>query len=62
MVETHLGVAVEESDGDPMGDGVNIAARLKVLPSPARSVCSNKAAGKSRGGSIWRSAIWRRRN
>ena len=26
----HLGDVVEESDGDLMGDGVNIAARLKA--------------------------------
>ena len=37
-VGIHLGDVVEESDGDLMGDGVNIAARLEELPSPARSV------------------------
>ena len=34
----HLGDVVEESDGDLMGDGVNIAARLEGIASPARSV------------------------
>ena len=34
----HLGDVVEESDGDLMGDGVNIAARLKAFASRARSV------------------------
>ena len=33
----HLGDVVEESDGDLMGDGVNIAARLEGIASPARS-------------------------
>ena len=34
----HLGDVVEESDGDLMGDGVNIAARLEGQRRPARSV------------------------
>ena len=33
-VGVHLGDVVEESDGDLMGDGVNIAARLRGSPSP----------------------------
>ena len=33
----HLGDVVEESDGDLMGDGVNIAARLEGIAGPARS-------------------------
>jgi adenylate cyclase len=36
-VGIHLGDVVEEADGDLMGDGVNIAARLEGSPSPARS-------------------------
>ena len=31
-VGIHLGDVVEESDGDLMGDGVNIAARLEGIP------------------------------
>src|SRR5271167_141534 len=33
-VGVHLGDVVEESDGDLMGDGVNIAARLEGLAEP----------------------------
>ncbi len=29
----HLGDVVEESDGDLLGDGINIAARLEVSPA-----------------------------
>ena len=32
----HLGDIVEESDGDLMGDGVNIAARLEGIAAPGR--------------------------
>ena len=39
-VGIHLGDVVEEADGDLMGDGVNIAARLEgICASPARSAC-----------------------
>ena len=48
----HLGDVVEESDGDLMGDGVNIAARLEGSPSPGRSVSPSKPIGWSRDGSI----------
>jgi len=34
----HLGDVVEEADGDLMGDGVNIAARLEGIAKPGRSV------------------------
>src|SRR6202021_2687068 len=33
-VGIHLGDVVEESDGDLMGDGVNIAARLEGIAAP----------------------------
>ena len=36
-VGIHVGDVVEESDGDLMGDGVNIAARLEGVASPAAS-------------------------
>ena len=45
----HLGDVVEESDGDLMGDGVNIAARLEGIAEPARSVSPRTpTAGKGR--------------
>ena len=37
-VGIHLGDVVEESDGDLMGDGVNIAARLESIAEPGGSV------------------------
>ena len=33
-VGTHVGDVVEESDGDLMGDGVNIPARLQAVATP----------------------------
>ncbi len=39
----HLGDVVEESDGDLMGDGVNIAARLEGIAQPG-SICLSSAA------------------
>jgi adenylate cyclase len=45
-VGIHLGDVVEEADGDLMGDGVNIAARLKASPNPARSVYPRTRSGK----------------
>ena len=39
----HLGDVVEESDGDLMGDGVNIAARLESICEPG-GVCMSRAA------------------
>src|SRR6202162_3541276 len=38
----HLGDVVEESDGDLMGDGVNIAARLEAIAEP-NGVCLSAA-------------------
>ena len=37
-VGVHLGDVVEESDGDLMGDGVNIASRLEGLSEPGRTL------------------------
>ncbi len=42
-VGIHLGDVVEESDGDLMGDGVNIAARLEGVCEPG-GVCVSAAA------------------
>src|SRR6267154_866722 len=39
----HLGDVVEESDGDLMGDGVNIAARLEGVALPG-SICLSEDA------------------
>jgi class 3 adenylate cyclase len=42
-VRVHLGDVVEESDGDLMGDGVNIAARLEGICAP-RAICLSEDA------------------
>ncbi len=42
-VGVHLGDVVEEADGDLMGDGVNIAARLESLAEPG-GLCLSGAA------------------
>jgi adenylate cyclase len=39
----HLGDVVEESDGDLMGDGVNIAARLEGIAAPG-TICLSEQA------------------
>ena len=42
-VGIHLGDVVEESDGDLMGDGVNIAARLEGVAKPG-AICLSEDA------------------
>lgn len=42
-IAVHLGDVVEESDGDLMGDGVNIAARLEAL-APTGGICLSEDA------------------
>jgi TolB-like protein/class 3 adenylate cyclase len=42
-VGVHLGDVVEESDGDLMGDGVNIAARLESIAEPG-GICLSEDA------------------
>ncbi len=42
-VGIHLGDVVEESDGDLMGDGVNIAARLESIAAPG-AICLSEDA------------------
>ena len=43
QIGVHLGDVVEESDGDLMGDGVNIAARLEGVAEPG-SICLSEDA------------------
>ena len=42
-IGVHLGDVVEESDGDLMGDGVNIAARLEGIAQPG-AICLSEDA------------------
>src|SRR6202521_1657852 len=42
-VGMHLGDVVEESDGDLMGDGINIAARLEGIAKPG-TICLSEDA------------------
>ncbi len=42
-IGVHLGDVVEESDGDLMGDGVNIAARLESIAAPG-AICLSEDA------------------
>jgi adenylate cyclase len=50
-VGIHLGDAVEESDGDLMGDGVNIAARLEGIAKPG-SICLSEDAYRQVSGRL----------
>jgi adenylate cyclase len=45
----HLGDVVEESDGDLMGDGVNIAARLEGVAQPGAICLSEQAYWQVKG-------------
>ena len=45
----HLGDVVEESDGDLMGDGVNIAARLEGIAKPGMICLSEDAYRQVKG-------------
>ena len=51
-VGIHLGDVVEEADGDLMGDGVNIAARLEGFASRAGFACRKTPTVRSSRGSI----------
>ena len=59
----HLGDVVEEADGDLMGDGVNIAARLEGIAKPG-AICLSEDAYRqvSAQASTSRSPISARRN
>ena len=48
-VGVHLGDVVEESDGDLMGDGVNIAARLEGVAKPGGICISDDAFRQVKG-------------
>jgi adenylate cyclase len=48
-VGIHVGDVVEESDGDLMGDGVNIAARLEGVAKPGAICLSEDAYHQVRG-------------
>ena len=45
----HLGDVVEEADGDLMGDGVNIAARLESIAAPGAICLSEDAYRQVKG-------------
>jgi adenylate cyclase len=45
-VGVHLGDVVEEADGDLMGDGVNIAARLEGIAKPGAICSPSKPTGR----------------
>ena len=47
----HLGDVVEESDGDLMGDGVNIAARLESIANPG-AICLSEDAYRQVSGRL----------
>jgi adenylate cyclase len=48
-IGVHLGDVVEESDGDLMGDGVNIAARLEGISRPGAICLSEDAYRQVKG-------------
>ena len=48
-VGVHLGDVVEESDGDLMGDGVNIAARIEGIAAPGEICLSEDAYRQVKG-------------
>src|ERR1700736_5642790 len=48
-VGIHLGDVVEETDGDLMGDGVNIAARLEGIAKPGAIALSEDAYRQVKG-------------
>ena len=50
-VGIHLGDVVEESDGDLMGDGVNIAARLESIAEPG-AICLSEDAYRQVSGRL----------
>ena len=61
-IGVHLGDVVEESDGDLMGDGVNIAARLEGIAKPGAICLSEEAYWQVKGRLDSRSTISARPN
>ena len=62
-IGVHLGDVVEEADGDLMGDGVNIAARLEGIAKPGADLrLRARLPAGQRAGSISRSPISARPN
>jgi adenylate cyclase len=62
-IEFRVGIPLgDESDGDLMGDGVNIAARLDGIASRAECVSQRTRIARLRPASICRSAILDRPN
>ena len=57
-IGVHLGDVVEESDGDLMGDGVNIAARLEGIAQPGAICLSEDAYRQVRARLDLKSATW----
>ena len=56
-IGVHLGDVVEEADGDLMGDGVNIAARVEGVANPVGFASPRTRIGRSREGSTSPRAI-----
>ena len=50
-VGVHVGDVFEESDGDLMGDGVNVAERLESIAKPGSIYLSEQAYWQVKGGS-----------
>jgi adenylate cyclase len=48
-IGVHVGDVVEEIDGDLMGDGINVAARLEAIAEPNRIVLSEDTYRQVRG-------------
>src|ERR1700729_4444379 len=48
-IGVHLGDVVEEADGDLMGEGVNIAARLEGIAKPGAICLSGQAYWQGKG-------------
>jgi adenylate cyclase len=48
-VGVHVGDVVEESDGDLMGDGINIASRLEGIAKPG-AICLSEDAYRQGSG------------